>query len=165
MLLHYIGKIKRLKFAANIEQTANKMHWFDKVKADYNPRSLRGYFLTHPVVIVELIRCIARVDIGLGRYSTLFYLQSQKCSLYYLTERFLTRRSAIWKTNITDQLHRYITAAINQAYLAPDSASHTPPNLVGQYYCYYHSRMRRSNAFVSASLCLVRVLTFIPLDL
>jgi len=28
MLLHYLGKLKRFKFAANIEQTANKMHRF-----------------------------------------------------------------------------------------------------------------------------------------
>jgi len=28
MLLYYLGKLKRFKFAANIEQTANNMHWF-----------------------------------------------------------------------------------------------------------------------------------------
>jgi len=28
MLLHYLGKLKRFKFAANMEQTANNMHWF-----------------------------------------------------------------------------------------------------------------------------------------
>jgi len=28
MLLHYLGKLKKFKFAANIEQTANNMHWF-----------------------------------------------------------------------------------------------------------------------------------------